>query len=161
MKKVLPIILFIFLIASKTVDAQTVVDTIQIKKSTFGTVYLKDGESIKEGKKLYKILKLNPETYAEISLAKTNNVFGSIFGGAGGFIIGYNLASIQKRNTTWTPFIISFGLIGLSVPFSFGSANHIKKAVLIYNKGMMQTSKNKPIYKLGISNNGIGLKINF
>ncbi|OAQ37955.1 hypothetical protein A5893_16425 [Pedobacter psychrophilus] len=162
MKKQLLIIFGILLFSINFAKAQTIKDTIQIRKSTFGTIYLKDGKSLNTGRKLHKLIKSNPENYSEITIIKTNWVFATIFGGAAGYIYGNQYATRYRRSSPdWVSLSAATALFGLSIPFEIGRAKHIKKAVLIYNKGLMETSKNKTLYNFGISNNGIGVKIAF
>ncbi|MBK0381529.1 hypothetical protein I5M32_01030 [Pedobacter sp. SD-b] len=162
MKKVLPILLFFLIVAIRIAYAQTAIDTIKIKKSTFGTIYLKDGKSINNGRKLHRLLSSNPKNYPEITIIRTNWVFAAIFGGASGYIFGNQIATRYSRSSPdWVALSAATALAGLSIPFEIGRAKHVKKAVLIYNEGLMQTSINKPIYNFNISDNGLVLKITF
>ena len=160
--KYLSLSLIIFLIALvNPVKSQSVTDSIKIYKGAFGNIYLKDGKSLR-GRALYKVLSENPETLPIITAAKNNNIYGNIFGGAGGFILGYQLGSSYSRTRpNW--FALSSGavLAALQIPFEVARVKHVKKAVLIYNKDILQTTSTKTIYNLGFSSNGIGLKISF
>jgi hypothetical protein len=161
MKNIFLFLVFTAFLNLKFVNAQAVKDSIKIHKSTFGTIYIKDGKSL-EGRRLYKVLSDNPETLPEITLAKTNNIVGTIFASAGGAILGYQLGSSYSRSTpNWFALGAGTALIGLFIPFEIARVKHVKKAVLIYNKDLMQTTKTKAIYNFGISNNGVGLKITF
>ncbi|WP_017260148.1 hypothetical protein [Pedobacter arcticus] len=142
--------------------AQPLIDTIQIKKGVFGTIYLKGDKSIGNGKGLNKLLRSNPETNAEIKLMRTNLIFSIVFGCTSGYIFGYQLTSRYTRSKpNWGALSAATALLGLSIPFELGRVKHLKSAVLIYNNGLMQTGKNEVRYNLLISNNGAGLKVNF
>ena len=155
---ILLINLFTFLNSSK---AQSIADSIQIYKSGFRNVYAKNGEVI-SNQELYRVLSKNPETLKDISLAKTNNFFGKVFSGAGGFILGYQLGTKNTRfSTNWFAIGTGATFLVLTIPFEIAKAQHTKKAVLIYNKDFLKTSSLKPSYNIGLSNNGISLKITF
>ncbi|MFC5282448.1 hypothetical protein [Pedobacter alpinus] len=161
MKNLIAIILIIAFSASFS-KAQVIKDTIKVKKHIFGTIYLKDGKSIGNGRGLSKLLSSNPETHADLKLVNTNWVFSAIFGGASGFIFGYQLASSYTRSSpNWGALSAATALLGLSIPFEIGRVKHINKAVSIYNNGLRQTSRNNLQYNLRISNNGVGLKVSF
>lgn len=162
MKKQILLSFWIILVSISFAKAQTIKDTIQIRKSTFGTIYLKDGKSINNGRKLQKLIRSIPETSAEIRIIKTNWIFATIFGGAAGYIYGNQYVTRYRRSSPdWGALSAATALLGLSMPFEIGRTKHLKKAVLIYNKGVMEIGKNKTSYNLRISNNGIGLKISF
>lgn len=162
MKKHLLFIFCAILVSIQFTQAQIPRDTIQIKKSTLGTIYLKDKQVLNDNK-LFDIISRNPETRPEIQLAKTNGVFASIFGGAGGFIFGYQLGTSYRRTSpNWGALSAAIALTGIAIPLEIARVKHTKKAVLIYNRGMFdQSNKNKLEYHLGISNNGLSLKISF
>lgn len=143
-------------------NAQNVTDTIRIKKGLFGKIYIKDGKSIGNGRGLNRLLTSNPETAAEVKMMRANAVFSAIFGGTGGFIFGYQLGSSYTRSTpNWGALIPAAILVGISIPLEIGKTRHLEKAILIYNKGLMQASKRKVECNFGVSNNGVGLKVSF
>ena len=160
--KHLPFLLFLLLIIFTTpVKAQLTIDSIKIYKGAFGNIYLKDGKSLR-GRTLYQVLSKNPETLPHITAAKTNNVYGNIFGGAGGFILGYQLGSSYTRTSpNWFALGSGAVLAALQIPFEIARVKHTKKAVLMYNNDILKTSSLKPSYNIGLSNNGISLKITF
>lgn len=162
MKKYLLISICAILMSTQFTKAQVSKDTIQIKKSTFGTIYLKD-KQVLDDKKLFDIISQNPETLPEIKLAKTNNIFAVIFGGAGGFIFGYQLGTQYQRSTpNWGALSAATALIGIAIPLEIARVKHTKRAVSIYNEGnFTKSGKNKLEYHLGISNNGMCLKVSF
>lgn len=161
MKHLPMIILFMLLMNNISAKAQSVTDSIKIYKGAFGNIYLKDGKSLR-GRTLYQVLSKNPETLPHITAAKTNNVYGNIFGGAGGFILGYQLGSSYTRTSpNWFALGSGAVLAALQIPFEIARVKHTKKAVLMYNNDILKTSSLKPSYNIGLSNNGISLKITF
>jgi hypothetical protein len=161
MKNILLFLLFTALINLKFVNAQAVKDSIKIHNGVFGTIYVKDGKSLTTHR-LFKIISANPETLPEISSTRNNNIYSWIFGGAGGFILGYQMGTSYSRTTpNWFALGAAAGLIGISMPFEIAKAKHTKRAVLIYNKDFLHTTKTKAIYNFGISNDGAGIKITF
>jgi hypothetical protein len=160
--KHLPFLLFLLLIIFTTpVKAQLTIDSIKIYKGAFGNIYLKDGKAL-AGRKLYRELSKNPESLPHITAAKTNNIFGNIFGGAGGFILGYQLGSSYSRSRpNWFALYGGASLVGIFIPFEIARVKHTKKAVLIYNNDILKTSSVKSTFNFGLSSNGFGLKIGF
>ncbi|MBD3749227.1 MAG: hypothetical protein IE931_07015 [Sphingobacteriales bacterium] len=75
----------------------------------------------------------NPETLPEIKLAKTNNTFAAIFGGAGGFIFGYQLGTRYQRSTpNWGALSAATALIGIGIPLAIASAKHTTKELYLF-----------------------------
>jgi hypothetical protein len=161
MKNIKLWLLLIALLYTTFAKAQVVKDSIEIRKSTFGTIYLNNEKSVDDFR-LYKIIKTNPETLSEIRAAKTNLIFSSIFSFSSGFIFGYQYGSRYKRSSpNWLALGAATGLLGISIPLSIASNKHTRNAVNIYNKNPNKTAENKKIYYFNISDNGLGLKISF
>jgi hypothetical protein len=56
---------------------------------------------------------------------------------------------------------IGGGLVAVSIPFSIASSKHAKKGVNIYNQGLTHTDLGKIDFNFGLTQNGIGIKMNF
>jgi len=75
--------------------------------------------------------------------AQINKVFSSIIGGAGGFLIGFNIVGfIQKGDkSSLNALLVGIGLAGVSVPFEIGTIKNTKKAVQAYNHSVVSKIK--------------------
>ncbi len=126
MKKTFLILLFIS--AFKLTFGQTQTDTITIKKG-LSTYFVKNNKPLKP-KEIEQILSNNSLAAETYSQAKKNIVPATIFGSAGGFLIGYPLgAAIGGGKFNFTLLGIGVGLIGVSIPFSSAYNKHTLKAV--------------------------------
>lgn len=91
MKKLTLIIIGLLFLNANTVFGQSQSDTIQIKKS-LGTIFIQNGERFKPNQ-LLEIIKINPEAYTEMKVAKSNHNIGSVFAFAGRFLVGWPLGT--------------------------------------------------------------------
>ncbi len=155
------IILGLFLLCLAPIFAQNQSDSIEIKKTFFGTVYKQNGKNLTL-QKLLNITRRNTEAYKEMEIAKPNYTFGSVFGFAGGLLVGWPIGgAIAGKEMDWALFGIGAGLIVLSIPFSIAYTKHTKNAIRIYNDGLNQTGMNAVNFKLGLTPNGLGITMTF
>ncbi len=135
-------------------------DSIEIKK-TLGTVFRQNGKNLTPGQ-LLDITQSNVEAYKEMKIAKSNYDAGFIFGFAGGFLVGWPVGTaVAGGKPNWTLAGIGAGLIVVSIPFSSAYTKHAKNAVKIYNSGLKQTGLNNIDFKIGLTCNGIGVRVIF
>jgi hypothetical protein len=75
--------------------------------------------------------------------AQVNKVFSTIIGGAGGFLIGFNLFGvIQTGNkSSLNALLVGIGLVGVSAPFEIGAIKNTKKAVEAFNHSVVSKIK--------------------
>ncbi len=158
MKKIL---LFGFLVfVACYANGQSSSDTIVVKKK-LGTVFQQNGKNLTP-RSLLEITQSNSEAYEEMKIAKSNYDVGYVIGFAGGFLVGWPLGTvIAGGEPNWTLAGIGAGIIVISIPFSSAYTKHAKNAVRIYNNGLRQTGLNNVEFKLGLTCNGLGLKIIF
>ena len=160
MKKNTLILVGILILCVSQIFAQSQTDSIQIKKS-LGTIFIQNGKKLTP-KQLLEITKVNQEAYKEMKVAKSNHDIGSVFGFAGGFLVGWPLGTaIAGGEPNWALAGIGAGLIVMSIPFSSSYAKHAKNAVGIYNNGLNQTGLRKVNFDLGLTCYGIGVKMRF
>lgn len=134
-------------------------DSIEIKKA-LGTIFRQNGKNLTP-RQLLDITQSNTEAYKEMKIAKSNYDIGSVFGFAGGFLVGWPLGTaIAGGEPNWTLAGIGAGLI-LSIPFSTAYTKHAKNAVNLYNNGLKSTGLNNVDFKIGLTYNGIGVKVIF
>ncbi len=97
-----------------------------------------------------------------MKLAKSNYDVGYVFGFAGGFLIGWPIGTaIGGGDPNWTLAAVGAGLAVISIPFMVSYTKHAKNAVHKYNKGLKYSYFAKPDLKIGLTYNGVGIKIKF
>jgi hypothetical protein len=154
------IIILIFLMTVFNSYGQNKSDSIEIKKA-LGTIFRQNGKNLTP-RQLLDITQSNTEAYKEMKIAKSNYDVGSVFGFAGGFLVGWPLGTaIAGGEPNWTLAGIGAGLIVVSIPFSTAYTKHAKNAVNLYNNGLKSTGLNNVDFKIGLTYNGIGVKVIF
>ena len=155
------LLLLLFFTIAKVGFAQTGADTIVIKKG-ISTTFLKNNKVLKP-KEIEQIISVNNLAAETYSQAKKNIVPATIFGSAGGFLIGYPLGSaIAGGKFSFTMLGVGVGLIGVSIPFTSAYNKHTVKAVQTYNNAIVKASSNlKPKVSSYFGLNGVGIKAVF
>ena len=157
MKKAL--LIFVFLLSLSQLFAQYQSDTIVYRKGSVG-LYRQNGKYLSQ-KEFTNVIQTNPEAFKELQQAKSNYAFGYIFGYTGGFLIGYPIGtSLGGGKANWALAGIGAGLVCLAIPLSSGYNKHMANSVRIYNHSKM-TGMNKVDFKLNLTANSIGVKMNF
>ena len=150
----------LLLLMTNCLYGQNISDTIETKNA-LGVIFLQNGKKLTP-RSLLEISSSNAESYQEMKIAKSNYDVGTVFGFAGGFMVGWPLGTaIGGGEPNWTLAAVGVGLIVISIPFSTAYSRHARKAVEIYNNGLKQSGLNAVEFRLGLTCNGIGLKINF
>ncbi len=141
--------------------AQSASDTIEIKKSFWGTTFTKSGETLKM-KNLLDLTKSNSVAYGQIKKARNKNVVGSIFGGVGGFLVGYTVGTaIAGKDPNWAVAGAGAGLIGAGLIFSASAGKYAKKGVQTYNQGLRTTGASKVTLQGVVAANKVGVRLSF
>lgn len=141
-------------------NGQNNADSITVKRN-FGTVFQQHGKNLTPGK-LLEITQPNQEAFNEMKLAKSNFNAGYAIGFAGGALVGWPVGTaFAGGDPNWTLAAIGAGLIAVSIPFSSAYIRHAKKAVSIFNSQLKQLGLNRIDLKLGCTNHGFGLSLNF
>ena len=160
MKKFTLMLIGLLLLSAISVFGQSQSDSIQTKKS-LGTVFIQHGRRLTPGQ-LLEITKINTDAYNEMKIAKSNYAIGTVFGFAGGFLVGWTVGTaVGGGEPNWALAGIGAGLIVVSIPFSTSYTKHAKKAVEIYNNALSQTGSRKIDFSLALTYNGIGINITF
>ncbi len=109
-------------------------------------------------KQLGSVLQANPEASKLFQQAKPNGTAATIFGVAGGFLVGWPIGTaIAGGNPSWELAGIGAGLIVVSIPFNNAFNKKTKEAVSIYNQGN-KTSSVKFNFNLSVQQAGITIK---
>jgi len=133
-----------------------------MEKSCGSYKFKQDGKILKLSEVVYK-MKEDKKTYQLAKLGKSNYLISQIFGGVGGFMVGWNLGSAAAgKNISWTGMGIGGGLIAISIPFSIRGKKYMKKALKRYNAQFPETAGRIKIdYKLVVNGQGVGWVLSF
>ena len=113
-------------------------------------------------KQLTQIFADNPSAKMEFDIAKTNQTFGLILGGAGGFMVGLTLGTAAGGgDANW--FVAGAGLACIigSIPLNSAFRKRTLNAVEIYNEGLVMAHKEDVKADIGFTRDGIGLILKF
>lgn len=135
---------------------------IEVKKS-FGTnMYMQDGKRLSITQ-LTSLMESNEKALSAIKKAKTNQIWGAVLGGAGGFLVGFPIGTaIGGGDAKWELAAVGAGLIVASIPLNTGYNRQSKKAVDIYNKEITSSAYQfKPEFNVNLKGNSIGITMNF
>ncbi len=161
------IIIALFVIGVSNAFSQIKNDSIVMKKRAKGAGYVYyQNEKLLTIDDLVKIMKNNEQAYKQIkSVAITYTVvmgLAQIGGGLAGWGVGNAISS--GDSTSWTVAAIGAGIVIIAFPIGSGIDKNTKQAVETYNKGLQKRTSSiwdKKQLNLVVTNNGIGLKMNF
>jgi len=142
--------------------AQMESDSIFISKGFLGYRYYHHDERLNINH-LPALMYENAEAYELVTKAKNKQVLSSIVSGAGGFLIGLQLANlIIGGEANWTVAAVGGGLIVVSIPV-FSRSNKLSRlAVEGYNSSLISSSDHrKTQLLLGMTQNGPGIQLVF
>lgn len=157
------IIIIVLIAISGSLFSQTVQDSIEIKRSFFGTTYKYNGKYLTPNK-IRKTIRVNPEADKVMGYAYGYKMFSDVFSMAGGFLIGYPIGThlVGREKPNWELAALGGGLVLIAIPFAIGYSKRVDKAVRIYNDGLRQTTQvNKLNFELGYTPDGIGVRMKF
>lgn len=147
------------LFCSLTIFAQSNQYSIQVKKEAFGTAFLQDEKKLSP-RQLLELTKYNPLAYEEMRKAKGNYDASTVMGAIGGFLVGWPLGTaIAGGKPNWTMAGIGAGFVGVSIPLAALYTKQAKSAVDIHNQEVRRISHNNFDLGIGITGNGVGLRI--
>lgn len=142
--------------------AQTEPDTIHIDK-VFGGYRFSQGQKFLTVGQLVKIMEPNEMASRKIKKARSSNVVANVFGGAGGFMIGYPIGTqLGGGDPNWSLAAIGAGLVVVSIPFTQSFNKQAIEAVSIFNEGLKNSSiRQKTELYLTMNGYGIGFRLIF
>ena len=114
------------------------------------------------GNKLIELLKTNDQSYKKFKSGYFPGGVAYILESIGAALIGYQLGTaIAGGEPDWTMAAIGGGMIVFSIPIFYIAAKNQREAVNIYNMGVNKTSfRNKELH-IGITNNGLSIRLKF
>lgn len=126
----------VLLLNSFHLFSQAPPDTIEVRKSFWGTTFRHNGKTLRP-RDLLDITVADPKAYEEMRIAKRNYDVGYAFNFAGGFFLGWPLGTaVGGGEPEWGLAGVGFGLTMVSIPFYQAFVKHTTKAVRIYNAGV-------------------------
>lgn len=152
--------------------AQIKSEPIEIKKGFMGRTYYSQNTRGFQmpTSQVFRIVSTNEAALKDVHIAKNNFYPMFLTATTGSFILVWGLYSVWENslggiieNKARTPllFTLGAGLIVISIPLAKSYSKHLKNAVIIYNDGLKNKELNNTDIKIGMTNNGIGLKIIF
>lgn len=152
--------LMLFLPAVFSAAGQSAADTIEVRKA-FSTVFRYKGKN-QTPKQLLDLMAPIPEAVKEMEIARSNYTTSTVFGFIGGFLIGWPLGTaIGGGEPEWSLAGIGAGLLVISIPFTSAYNRHAKNAVALYNSSQRHSGLDGPELHLGMTGNGMGLRLSF
>ncbi|RYD74986.1 MAG: hypothetical protein EOP53_17300 [Sphingobacteriales bacterium] len=142
--------------------AQTVKDSILIRKSVFGPAFTQHNVSVLPGDMVEK-MQSNPQAVAEMKLAKKNYNVGMGLGFTGGTLIAIPVVRyfVGSDKPFWLLAGIGGGVAVAAIPFARKYNKHATNAVNTYNSGLTKTGYLKPQMHFGLGLNGASLRLDF
>lgn len=112
---------------------------------------------------LVNILRSDAEAYPVIKKAKANNTLGSVFGGVGGFCVGWPLGTaIAGGEPEWGMLAIGGVCVAIGIPLSISAGKKANEAVSIYNSNLQESYRPAPIdIRFGAGDYGLGFVMKF
>jgi ABC-type antimicrobial peptide transport system permease subunit len=161
MRSILTSLLLLFVLTSVSY-AQSSSDSITIKKIFGGYKFLQNNQPLTI-KQLGETMKSNPEASKLFQQAKPNATAATLFGIAGGFMVGWPVGTaIGGGKPSWELAGIGAGLIAISIPFSAGFNKNAKAAVAAFNQGnRTSTLQKRTEFQLALAATSVGLTIKF
>mgnify|MGYP003110245821 CR=1 FL=1 len=118
-----------------------------------GTLTLKEAMNMMEG---------YPEAYNYMKKARTNSTISAIFGGIGGYLIGYPIGqSIAGGDANWGLAGIGAGVFLIAIPFNSAYKKNATIATELYNEANHKALSQNVQFEIGILESGLGLRVSF
>lgn len=109
-------------------------DSIEVVKGGLGGLRFYQHNKQLKMPQLTDALRSNPQAFALLQKAKTNNTLAFISGFIGGALIGYELGNAAGgRKVNGAVIATGVGFIGISIPFGIGGTRKTRQAVFLYN----------------------------
>jgi hypothetical protein len=155
------LIIIVLIAISGSLFSQNIKDSIEIRRG-LGNSFRYQGKILLP-QKLREIVSINLEAARETKIARTNMVVATIFGVAGGALVGYPVGTaLGGGKANWTLAAVGTFAVLVSIPFSVAYNSRTTKAVRIYNQGIRQTTQAKKLdFELGYTPDGIGVRMKF
>lgn len=137
--------------------------TIEAERSWGSYKYTQNGKTLTAGE-LRNQMNTNAESAELMRKAQVNNTFATIFGAAGGALVGYPIGTaIGGGDANWTLAGVGAGLVAVAIPFSISANKRSKEAIDIYNYRIntKEDLAQQPQFQIISNSTGIGLALQF
>ena len=135
-------------------------DSITVARGFLGYTYIYQDQRLNFNQ-LPSVMQKNTEARILIAEARKTNTISTILGGAGGFLVGWQLGSaVFSGEPNWMMVGLGGGLIAVSIPIFAKSNRTAVKAVDAYNAGLT-VRRRTPTIRAALGNSGIGLALRF
>jgi hypothetical protein len=125
--------LSILMLIGLSTHAQAGRDTIEIRKGGMGFRFMQNGRLMND-KAIRIALKTDPAAFKILHKSRTPQAISSGMAFAGGFIIGYEFASlIMQRPYEPALFAVGAGLVGVAIPIGKSAQKQQLKAIRRFN----------------------------
>lgn len=132
----------LLLLAMSAATAQVYSEPMTVKKS-FGSNLFYQGEKRLSINQVVKLMEPNPATCRFMKSARTNNTWATVFGAAGGFMIGRPLrAAMAGGDADWVMAGVGAGLVGISIPLRVNVSSSLNKRLMCTTKARAQQALN-------------------
>lgn len=160
MKNFKNLIIIILCLGFFSANSQVQNDSIEIRGEKGAAAYQND--KALDIKQMLDITSANTEAYKYMKLAKSNLDGAKILGYIGGFMIGYTLgAAVMGGEPNWLVAGGGLGVILLAIPLSKSYNKNVRKAVGIYNSGLVKHETRKINCNFGTTSDGFGIRVSF
>lgn len=106
---------------------------LQLSSGFWGTTYFVGNEKV-SAKDFAEALKPDKESYKMFKSGRTLNTIGMVFGGVGGFCVGWDLGSRVGGGNGNTGLLIGGGVVAVGgIIFGLAGESKMKKAVKLFN----------------------------
>lgn len=154
-------VVLIFFVGFGASFAQESVDSISVAKTFLGYKYYQGNFRINFNQ-LPMLMENNAEASMLIDKARSRQTLSAILSGAGGFLIGLQLANeIIGGEANWAMVAVGGGLIAISIPINASSNKLTIKAVNAFNSQLVVHKEWEKQLIVGVFHNGIGLRYLF
>ena len=137
------------------------IDTIESRKTALGKSYYLGNKPLTLNR-LSEITVSNSLAHQKIKQAQVCNVIGIIFGGIGGFCIGYPLGTLLGGgDPIWFIAGIGVGFLAIGIPIAITGDRRLAEGVVLYNQGLQQKNTNTVYFRLGFTPTGMGMAVKF
>lgn len=156
------VLTFFALIISFQILAQAQCDSISIVEPKRKVNFTKCGITLTPGQ-LFEVLKEDPATESEVNPASLFYLSNVLLNSGGILMVtlGIEGAIFRDEDPDWVLTGIGVAAILGAIPLKKAFQKRAKKAVNIYNENYRAGTEFKPQWSMGISQNGVGLSMNF
>jgi hypothetical protein len=158
----LPLSLLMMLLFAQPGFSQNQTDPVERTQFMGQTAFTQNGKLL-TSTQLMRVTGNIPGTREKMLRARRNSRVSTIISSTGGCLFGYfglgPLLSGDRPN--WVLAGAGVGLLGVTIPFNRAATRHAGEAVDLYNEQVRPMGHHKPSLQLGMTGQGVGLRLRF